>query len=150
MRDREGLAYTVSANISSSAGEEPGLFTCFIGTQPANFAKVKTRFLDELKRIREEPPKDEEVEDAKKYLLGSLPFELQTCQQAAGQLLYVERHRLGFGYLDDYRKAIAAVTPADVQAVAQKYIDPAHMALVAAGPIDGQGKPIAKLPPPKP
>src|SRR5207302_7176784 len=41
MRDREGLAYEVQANITSSAGEEPGLFTCYVGTAPQNFERVK-------------------------------------------------------------------------------------------------------------
>src|SRR5262249_60938353 len=41
-RDREGLAYTVSANITSSATEQPGAFTCYIGTAPAHFARVNT------------------------------------------------------------------------------------------------------------
>ena len=36
------------------------------------------------------------------------------------------------------------VTPADVQAVAKKYLHPEKMTLVAAGPIDEQGKPLKK------
>src|SRR5207249_11244038 len=60
LRDREGLAYTVTANITNSSGEEPGLFTCYIGTDPENFARVKKEFLEELERIRESLPKPEE------------------------------------------------------------------------------------------
>jgi zinc protease len=149
LRDREGLAYTVTANITSSAGEEPGLFTCYIGTEPANFARVKKEFLEELNRIRDHKPSAEEVEDAKQYLLGKLPFELTTSASIAGHMLTAERYGLGFGYLDEYRKGVAAVTPEDVQAMARKYIDPEHLILVAAGAVDAQGKPLAKLPPPK-
>lgn len=140
LRDREGLAYTVSANIASSAGEEPGVFTCYIGTNPDNLARVKKSFLEELHRIRDEKPTDEEVEDVKKYLLGNLPFSLTTNDRIASQLMYVERYKLGFGYLDDYRKAVSAVTADDVQAVARKYIDPQRLVLVAAGAIDAQGR----------
>lgn len=147
LRDRQGLAYTVTANITSSASEEPGVFACYIGTAPKNFDHVKKSFLAELKRIRDEPPTDTEVENAKKYLLGSLPFRFTTDGRIAEQLLSMERYKLGFGYLDDYRKAVAAVTPADVQAVAKKYLDPEHMVLVAAGAIDAKGKVVA--PPPK-
>jgi zinc protease len=150
LRDREGLAYTVQANISSSADKEPGVFMCYIGTAPDNFERVKKEFLEELNRIRDEEARPEEVENAKKYLLGSLPFQFTTNAAIAGQLLAVERFGLGFGYLDDYRKAVAAVTPADVQAVAKKHIDPKRMVLVAAGAIDGEGKAIQKAPPPKP
>lgn len=149
LRDREGLAYTVSASITSSATEQPGLFTCYIGTQPANFAKVKQMFLEELNRIRDTKPTKAEVEDAKQYLLGSLPFQFTTDQRIADQLLAVERFGLGFNYLNDYKKAVAAVTPEDVQAVAKKYLDPKHMILVVAGAVGPDGKPLAKLPPPK-
>jgi zinc protease len=142
LRDREGLGYTVSANITNSAGEQPGTFACYIGTFPKNFDTVKKLFLEELNRIRDETPKDEEVKDVKSYLLGSLAFRMQTNSDIVSELLAVERLNLGFDYFDKYRKEIAAVTPADVQAVAKKYLDPKHMYLVAVGAIDKAGKPL--------
>ena len=78
LRDREGLAYTVQANISDSASTEPGAFRCYIGTDPKNYLRVKKEFLEEINRIRDEKPTKEEVEDAKQYLLGSLPFNFTT------------------------------------------------------------------------
>lgn len=133
LRDREGLAYTVNANISSSAAEEPGMFTCYIGTDPQQFGRVKREFLEELTRIRQQKPSQQEVDDAKSYLIGSLPFRFAKDEDIASQLLLVERFHLGLSYFDDYRKAVAAVTPEEVEQVARKYIDPAHMILVAAG-----------------
>jgi zinc protease len=150
LRDQEGLGYTVRANITSSADVEPGVFTAYIGTQNNSFDRVKTEFLEELNRIRDEKPTAEEVEDAKKYLLGSQAFNFTTDASIAGQLLYIERNKLGLNYPEDYRKGVSAVTAEDVQAVAKKYIDPKRMALVAAGAVDAQGKPLAKAPPPKP
>src|SRR5262249_52017030 len=123
LRDREGLGYTVSANISSSAGEEPGMFTCYIGTYPKFFQGAKKGFLEEIHRLRKDPPSLEEVEDAKKYLLGNLPFHFETDESIAGQLLAVEQYQLGLDYLDRYRKAVAEVTPADVQAGGPKEPD---------------------------
>jgi zinc protease len=147
LRDRQGLAYTVQANITSSASNQPGVFTCYAGIEPDKFAHVKKSFLAELARIRKEKPTEEEVDGAKKYLLGSVPFKFTTNARIAEQLVSIERYHLGFSYLDDYRKAVAAVTPEDVRAVAAKYLDPDHMYLVAAGAIDKDGKAI--LPPPK-
>ncbi len=149
LRDREGLAYTVNANITGSATTQPGVFTCYIGTDASNFARVKKEFLEELRRIRAEPPSAREVEDAKKYLIYRLPFQYTTNDRIAAQLLYVERYHLGFHYPEDYRKAVAAVTPAEVQEVARKYLDPDHMILVAAGAIDAHGQPLQQLPPPR-
>jgi zinc protease len=142
LRDRQGLAYTVQARITESPAEESGLFTCYIGTDPENFTKVRDIFLEELERIRKEKPTRTEVEDAKSYLLGSQAFRLTTDDQLAGQLLLVERFGLGLGYVDDYRKAVAAVTPEDVQAVARTYLDPQRLVLVAAGALGQDGKPL--------
>ncbi len=149
LRDREGLAYTVSANISSSAGEEPGLFTCYIGTNPESLPKVKKEFIEELERIRNEKPKEQEVEDAKKYLDGSIVFNFTTNQRIATQLLSIERYHLGFNYLEDYHKALAAVSSEDVQAVARKYLEPKHMILVVAGAVDEKGRPLGASAQPK-
>jgi zinc protease len=149
MRDRQGLAYTVQANISSSASEEPGVFTCYVGTAPANFERVKGMFLEEIARIRQEKPSQQEVEDAKNYLVNSLPLQLTTSGNVATQLLYIERYGLGLSFLDDYRRAVQSVTPEDVREVAAKYLDPKRMVLVAAGAIGADGKPLEQTPPPK-
>ncbi len=76
-------------------------------------------------------------------MLGHLPFEFVTNGQIAAELLKVERYQLGFDYLSDYRKAVAAVTPEDVRAVAAKYIHPKQMQLVVAGAVDKDGKLLA-------
>jgi zinc protease len=144
LRDRMGLAYSVSASITGTASEVPGTFVGSIGTFPDKFAAVKEGFLKEITRIRAEPPAAAEVEDAKKYLLGSLPFRFTTCASVAEQLLQFERFGLGFEYLSAFRQAVAAVTPADVQAVAQKHLDPNRMALIAAGPVTADGKPLLR------
>jgi zinc protease len=149
LRDREGLAYSVSANITSSASVEPGVFACYIGTGKENFARVKKLFLEELQRIRDEKPTAREVADVKAYLLGSQMLRFATNAGIANQLLAIERYKLGFDYLETFRKAVTAVTPEDVQAVAKKYLDPKRMVLVAAGAIDKDGKPVERLPKPK-
>jgi zinc protease len=151
LRDREGLAYTVTGTIASGSDLEPGVFTCYIGTDNDNFDRVKKEILEEVNRIRDEKCGKQEVEDAKNYLIGSRALEFTTGAGVAAQLLNVERHHLGVEYLSDFKKAVAAVTPEDVQAVAKKYLDPDHAVLVAAGAVDAKGQPLAKkAPPPKP
>jgi zinc protease len=146
LRDRRGLAYTVTAQVASSAGEEPGAFTGYIGTYPDKFTVVRDGFLTEVNRIRKEAPTPAEVEGARQYLLGSLPFRLTDSERVAEQLLTAERFGLGFDWFDKYRKSVSAVTPEEVRQVAEKYLKPDRLVLVAAGPVDAKGKP---LPPPK-
>ena len=71
----------------------------------------------------------------------SLLPKVATNERVAALLMSIERYHLGLNYLNDYKKAVSAVTPEDVQAVAQKYLDPEHMVLVVAGPVDEKGKP---------
>ena len=144
LRDRQGLAYTVRATITGNAGDEPGTFTGYIGTFPDKFAEVKDGFLKEVNKLRNEVPDKEEVEDAKKFLTGSIAFSITTCDQAATMLLAIDRHKLGGDYLNDYRKAIDAVTPEDVRAVAKKYLNPEKLTLIAVGAVDAEGKPLKK------
>jgi zinc protease len=138
------LAYTVRATITSSAGTQPGTFAGYVGTFPEAYIKVRDGFLSEIRLIREKPATKEEVEDAKQYLLGSLPFRFTTLSGIATQLMAAERFGLGFDFLDKYEKEVAAVTPEDVLKVAEKYLDPKTLTIVAVGAIDQEGKPLPK------
>ena len=144
LRDRQGLAYTVNASISSSASDQPGAFVGYIGTFPDKYLWVRDGFLKEINRIRDEPATEQEVEDAKRYLLGSLAFKLTTNDAVATQLMTAERYKLGYRFLTDYRNKVAAVTVADVQAAAKKHLDPKKLTVIAVGPIDANGKPLVK------
>ncbi len=142
LRDRQGLAYSVSGRIAGYAGVEPGLFLCAIGTEAKNLPKVREQIIEEITRMRDEPVTAQELADAKAYLLGSMPFNMTTTHAAAAMLLSIERHRLGPTYLNDFRKAIEAVSAADVQAAAKKYLHPDRLIIVAAGAINARGEAI--------
>jgi zinc protease len=136
------LAYTVQASITQSASEEPGTFVCILGTDERQFARVKELLRAELRRIREEPISDGEVDDVKSYLLGNLPFRFTTNLAFTAEMIEIERFSLGWDYFDQYRQRIASVTSEQVQEMAIKYIHPDRMILVAAGPLDEKGRPI--------
>ncbi len=143
LRDRQGLAYTVNASIAGSAGDRvPGLFVGYIGTFADKYLIARDGFVKEINRIRDEKATPQEVADAKKYLLGSLPFKLTTNEQVADQLLTAERFKLGFDFLTKYAAAVDKVTVADVQAAAKKHLDPKRLTVVSVGPIGTDGKPL--------
>jgi zinc protease len=144
LRDRNGLAYEVTASITESAGEEPGVFKAYVGTYPDTLAEVKKMLLDEITRFRKDGPTDEEVAEARNYLIGSFAFRLATMHDVADELTHLERFDLGFDYYQRFRQEIVNVSAADVKAVAQKHLDPERMVFVAAGPIDRSGKALKK------
>jgi len=142
LRDREGLAYTVRAEICSSSDLLPGIFACYIGTDSKNLERVEAEFLEEIVRLRKELATKDEVEDAKSYLLGSLPFRYDGSTALVEQLLFVDRFGWKEDHLEQFRKAVGEVTPEMVRAVAQKHILPEKLHLIAAGAIDKNGKPL--------
>jgi zinc protease len=88
----------------------------------------------EVERLRQEPVPADELQDCKRYLTGSLPIQLETNEGVAGVLVDIEWHGLGLDYVQRYKSIIDSITPSDVQAAAQKYLNPAAYALAIAGP----------------
>ncbi len=89
--------------------------------------------LAEISRIRDEPIPVDEFKDAQRSLTASFALSLEN---PAGLLnLYIVRQLYKFpvDYWDRYTDRIAAVTPAQVQAVARKYLDPQRLQIVAVG-----------------
>ena len=128
IRDEQGLAYDVDSGFDANVW--PGRFSVTLQTRNAAANQAIAGALAEIKRIRTEPVSDQELADAKAYLIGSFPLRLDTTGKLAGLLAVVELHGLGLTYFDDYPKAIAAVTKEDVLRAAQKYINPGLYALV--------------------
>jgi zinc protease len=86
--------------------------------------------LENMKRIRKNSVSDEEVEDAKVYLIGSLPLEIETNEEVAENMATLEFYGLGLDYFDKYLEYIKNVTKEDILRVAQKYLHPERLAIV--------------------
>jgi zinc protease len=128
IRDELGLAYDVDSGFEANV--MPGRFSVTLQTRNAAANQAIAAAMAEIKRIRAEPVSDQELADAKAYLIGSFPLRLDTTGKLSGLLTMVELHGLGLSYFQDYPKAIAAVTKEDILRAAQKYINPGLYALV--------------------
>ena len=89
--------------------------------------------LAEVSRMRDEPVSADEFKDAQRSLTASFALSLEN--PAALLNLYIVRQLYKFpvDYWDRYTDRIAAVTPAQVQAVARKHLDPKRLQIVAVG-----------------
>lgn len=135
LRDQMGLAYSTFANITGGSGSYPGAFLGYIGTRPENVERALATMYALIEEIRNEPVSDEELATAKDYLKGSFVFNLETTSQLANMLITMERFDLGFDYVRKYAEAVDAVTAADIQRVAKRYLLPEQMVEVISGPI---------------
>lgn len=135
LRDEQGLAYSVSANIHGSAGLLPGMFTAYIGTSPQHVATALKGFIEEIRRIQDEPVGAAEIELAKSYLIGSFPLGFERASRRASYLVSAEVHGFPPDNLQRLLAEFAAVTPKDVQRVARAHLFPDASCVAAAGPI---------------
>ena len=89
--------------------------------------------LAELAKMRDVPVPDAEFRDAQRNLTASFALSLENPAELLN--LYVVRQLYNYpvDYWDRYTERIMAVTPAQVQAVARKYLDPAKLQIVAVG-----------------
>jgi zinc protease len=133
IRDKQGLAYGITSHYD--ARSMPGSFWINLQTRTETTNQAINSVLTEMKAIREAPVSDQELADAKSFLMGSFPLRLDTTAKLAKVLAQVEFFGLGFDYFSQYPKWIERVTKEDVQRVAKQYLDPQRYALVVVGNI---------------
>jgi zinc protease len=140
VRELQGLAYDVNGSITSGAGQAAGAFQVVLGVEAKDKDKGLQAVMKELQQFLKEGPTDEEVKDAKSYLLSSFVSSWETVEQIADYLLTVKRYGLGSDYATRYYGAVGSVTPEEVLRVARKYIDLDRLTTVIVGPVDKNGK----------
>ena len=109
-----------------------GPFTAQAEIVSAKSDSALIEFMKELNNIRQTVPPDE-LSRAKRYLELQLPENFETTQQIAAALVPVALYNLPLDYYNTYVQNVEAVTQADVNRVAQQYINPSSLAIVIVG-----------------
>lgn len=131
IRDNQGLVYSVYSYFDASIF--PGPFSVSLQTKNQSANKAIEGALSEIRRIRKEAVTDQELSEAKDYLMGSFPLRLDTTSKLANILTAIEYYDLGFDYFEKYPEYIGKVTKEDVLRVAKKHLDPDRYVLVVVG-----------------
>jgi predicted Zn-dependent peptidase len=129
---RETHAYTYGAGSGFAMRRAPGPFTARAEVVTAKTDSALLEFMKELRAIRDTVPAAE-LTKAKQYLQLQLPGDFETTGDIAGQLVPLVVYGLPLDYYNSYVQNIERVTQADVQRVAQKYVDPGKLAVVIVG-----------------
>ena len=130
---REKHAYTYGAYSSLVPDELMGNFTASTSVRNAVTDSALTEIFYELKRIGKDLVEQKELQMAKNYLSGNFVRSLENAATLAEYAINLERYKLSKDYYKTYLKRIDAVTVADVQKAARKYIQPDKMYIVAVG-----------------
>jgi predicted Zn-dependent peptidase len=131
---REHKGYTYGARSSFTFLRGPGPFMASGGVVTAKTDSSLVEFMRELVDIRgSRPATVGEVAFATGSIVRAYPRRLETNAGVAGELADLAYFLLPPSELVDYQRKIAAVTPAEVDRVAKKYLQPEHFVTVVVG-----------------
>ena len=131
IRERQGMAYYVSSAFDANVIEGPLLIRA--GVSPANVDRAVASIDEELSRLVGEGITSKELDDSRRYLIGSMPRALETNAGIATFLQQAEFFGLGLDYDLRVPDLLRAVT-LDAANAAARSLDPARATVVIAGP----------------
>jgi predicted Zn-dependent peptidase len=159
---REDKGYTYGAYSNFGGSKFRGTWTSSSEVRTDVTEGAMKEFMYELNRLRTEPVSTEELENAKRAIIGSFALSLEQPTTLLQNIITQKIYNLPADYWDTYPQKVSAITAADVQNAAQKYIDMGHLQVVAVGDAakareilakygkvelyDAEGKPVATPP----
>ncbi|MEN3794131.1 pitrilysin family protein [Fulvimarina sp. MAC3] len=132
IREKRGLAYGAGSWLASY--EHAAVLGASTATR-ADAAEESIRIIrEELKRMAEEGPTEEELAQAKTYVKGSYAVRnLDSSSAIASTLVGIQLDDLGMDYIDTRQDQIDAVTMEQVKAAAQKLLS-VEPTVITVGP----------------
>ena len=127
IRGRRGLAYAVqSFNYHRLRG---GAFVVYLATSPKDEAEARKVLFQEVARLRQDGPREDEVERARRHLAGAHAIGMQTGAGRAGAFVDAEVRGIGVEAVLGYPEAIEAVGHHDVTDAIWNFLDPDRCAI---------------------
>jgi zinc protease len=139
IRERQGMAYYAFSSFDGNVGEGPLVIRA--GVAPENVDRTIVSIDEEVRTILAGGVTPAELTDAKRYLIGSMPRNLETNSGIASFLHTAEFFGLGLDYDLRLPLLLEAVTLDEVHAATRRILDPDGASIVIAGPYDAASRP---------
>lgn len=130
---REDKGYTYSPRSRLSVNPSSGYWVQTADVTSNVTGPAIDEIINEIERLASEPPAEEELARIKNYRTGTFVLGNATRGGLIGQLQFLDTHGLPRSHLETAVQRINAVTPADVRAVAERYLTLGDMTLVVVG-----------------
>jgi zinc protease len=118
VREKRGLAYSVHDSLLWM--DHSALFIGNTGTRADRAGETVDAVNTEIRRMAEDGPTQEELDEAKSYIKGSRMLSLDTSSKLAAALLQYQLDRLPIDYIERRNAVVDAVTLDDAKKAAQK------------------------------
>lgn len=134
VRAEEGLTYGIGSSFAQR--REGGPFAVSTSTRAQEARRVVDLVIEELERMRRDPPSVEELANAQSQRAGSFALALETSSAVASALVDLSVQGLPEESLDTFRARVRAVTREQTGALARELLHPERVAIVIVGPAE--------------
>jgi zinc protease len=145
IRERQGMAYYVSSSLDANIGDGP--LAIRAGVSPANVDRAIASIDEEIAAIVGSGITQKELDESRRYLVGSIPRALETNAAIANFLQTAQFFDLGLDYDARLPDLLGAVTLDEANAAARRILDVNCATVVIAGPYAEAGTEAASLMP---
>lgn len=135
IREKRGLVYGVWAYLLPL--DHAPLVMGGLASQNARVAEAVALLRQEWERMAESGPTQEELDDARTYLLGSFPLGLTDSDGIAAILVSLQENDRPIDYLDRLEEIYGGITLEDARRVAAKLYRAKELTVVVAGQPEG-------------
>jgi predicted Zn-dependent peptidase len=120
IREQKGYTYSPQGQLSSRYRDAYWIEIADVTTSATGPALKE--IIGEVEKLQAEPPSEKELKAFQNYRAGVFVLQNSSRPGIIGQLEFVDLHGLPADYLNGYVGRIYAVTPAQVQEMAKKYV----------------------------
>ena len=131
VRAKRGLTYGIGSSYGASVYE--GAFRVSASTKNATVWDALEASVAEIRRMKTDGPAPLELSKAKGYYAGSYPFNLQTAEGVASNIVAAELHGLGLAYVRQFPLRMAGVTLKEAREAAANWLNPDNLWVVIVG-----------------
>ena len=141
VREKRGLAYSIYDALLWM--DHSAVFVGNTGTRADRAGETIDAVNTEIRRMAEDGPTQQELDEAKSYLKGSQMLALDTSSKLASALLQYQLDRLPIDYIEKRNAIVDAVTLDDTRKVAQRLWGHGLLTVIVGRPPAAAAQPAA-------
>jgi len=145
VREKRGLAYSVYEALLWM--DHSALFIGNTGTRADRAGETMDAVDKEIRRIAEDGPTQQELDEAKSYLKGSQMLALDTSSKLASGLLQYQLDKLPIDYIEKRNAIVDAVTLDDARKAAKRLWSQGLLTVIVGRAPQAAAQPAAAPPP---
>ena len=131
LRSERGLTYGASAD--TEGRKLAGDIVAETDTRTETTGEALRLMVQEFIRLQNQRVPERELMDAQAYQTGSFPLTIESPNDIATQVINYVLYELPLEDIPTYTKRVSAITPDDIQKVAQNYLKPDRLSVVLVG-----------------